>query len=61
MMAKLQHNPPVLPKVTRPIPALIAEQLKQKQSQQLVMEQRRSGIKKMQVPLPKAIQEILTV
>ena len=61
MMAKLQHNLLVLPKVSRHIPVLLVEQLKQKLSQQLAMEQRRSGIKEMQVSHPKDIQEILTV
>ena len=58
---KLQHQPPVLPKVSRPIPVLLAEQLKQKLLQQLVMEQQRSEIKKMQLRHPKVIQEIRTV
>jgi len=58
---RLQHRPPVLLKVSRHIPVLLVEQLKQKLSQQLAMEQRRSGIKEMQVSHPKDIQEILTV
>ena len=58
---KLQHQPPVLPKVSRHIAVLLAEQLKQKLLQQLVMEQQRSEIKKMQLRHPKVIQEIFTV
>ena len=58
---RLQLHPLELPKVSRLIPALLAEQLKQKQLQQLAMELQKFEIKKLQLPHPKVTEEILTV